>query len=103
MRRAEARRSASVMVSNSITWLLCGKDVDWMVEKYERRTMAMVGGSCSQLAISCASAGLELQATSLMEPFLADIEASPRALLVTVFSISGYPWNRRVTTCEGIS
>ena len=40
-------------------------------------------------AISCASAGLELPATSLMEPFLADIDASPRALLDTTFSISG--------------
>ena len=35
-------------------------------------------------------AGLELPATSLMEPFLADIVASPRALLETIFSISGY-------------
>jgi hypothetical protein len=31
-----------------------------------------------------------------MEPFLADIEASPRALLDTTFSISKYPWNRRL-------
>jgi hypothetical protein len=30
-----------------------------------------------------------------MEPFLADIDASPRALLETLFSISGYPQNRR--------
>src|SRR5688572_26231028 len=53
----------------------------------KRRTTALVSGRCSQLAISCAKAGLELPATSLMEPFLADIEASPRALLDTMFSI----------------
>jgi hypothetical protein len=29
-----------------------------------------------------------------MVPFLADIEASPRGLLETLFSISGYPRNR---------
>jgi hypothetical protein len=29
----------------------------------------------------------------LIEPFLADIEASPRALLETTFSISQYPRN----------
>jgi len=62
----------------------------------KRRTIALVGGRCSQLAISCARTGLELPATSLMEPFLADIEASPRALLDTMFSISKYPWNRRL-------
>ena len=44
-------------------------------------------GRSSQSAIACAKAGLELPATSLMEPFLADIEASPRALLDTMFSI----------------
>jgi hypothetical protein len=32
-----------------------------------------------------------LPATSLMEPFLAGIDASPRVLLATMFSISGYP------------
>jgi hypothetical protein len=44
-----------------------------------------------------------LPATSLMEPFLADIEASPRALLETTFSISQYPWNQRVSMSEVIS
>src|SRR5579863_3061341 len=107
MRRAEARRSASVMISNSIRWSLAGNDVDWIMNTSEprtfswistkismsakRRTIALVGGRCSQSAISCASAGLELPATSLIEPFLADIEASPRALLETMFSISQYP------------
>jgi hypothetical protein len=41
--------------------------------------------------MACAMAGLELPATSLMAPFLADIEASPRVLLDTTFSISGFP------------
>src|SRR4051812_36415317 len=56
-----------------------------------RRTVAFVGARCSQLAISRASAGLELPATSLIEPFLAAIDASPRALLDTTFSISRNP------------
>src|SRR5580692_4381772 len=68
-----------------------------------RRTLALVSGKFSQLAISRASAGLELPATSLMEPFLADIDASPRALLDTTFNIRQYPWNRHVSTCEVIS
>jgi hypothetical protein len=38
-----------------------------------------------------------------MEPFLADIDPSPRALLDTMFSISGYPQKRRVSTSEVIS
>src|SRR5260370_42293424 len=106
MRRAEARGNASVMISNSIRWSLAGYDVDWMMNTSEprtfswistkismsakRRTMALAGGRCNQLAISCARAGLELPATSLMEPFLADIDPSPRALLDTTFSISVY-------------
>src|ERR1700738_5508360 len=69
----------------------------------KRRTLALARGRCSQLAISCAKAGLELPATSLIEPFLADIEASPRALLDTTFSIWDTLQNRRVSTCEVIS
>src|SRR6476646_5570229 len=104
MRRADDRRSASVMISNSIRWSLAGYDVDWMMNASEprtfswistkismsakRRTVPLVSDRFSQLAISCARAGLELPATSLIEPFLADIEASPRALLDTTFSIS---------------
>src|SRR5207253_10521193 len=104
MRRAEARRSASVMINSSIRWSLAGYDVDWITNTSEprtfswistkismsakRRTTAFVGGMCSQSAICCACAGLELPATSLIEPFLADIDASPRALLDTTFSIS---------------
>src|SRR5271154_1008324 len=107
MRRADDRRNASVMISNSIRWSLAGNDVDWMMKASEprtfswistkismsakRRTTALVSGRSSPLAIACASAGLEFPATSLIEPFLADIEASPRVLLDTTFSISGLP------------
>jgi hypothetical protein len=35
-----------------------------------------------------------------MEPFLADIDASPRALLETTFSISGHPRNRQCWTAR---
>src|SRR3979411_799062 len=103
MRRADERRSASVMISSSIKWSLTGNDVDWMMKASEprtfswistkismsakRRTTALASGWSRPLAISCASAGLELPATSLIEPFLADIDASPRALLDTMFSI----------------
>jgi hypothetical protein len=38
-----------------------------------------------------------------MEPFLADIDASPRALLDTTFSISKIYLNRRVSIGEVIS
>src|SRR5258705_1440491 len=117
MRRADDRRSASVMISSSIRWSLAGNDVDWMMKASEprtfswistkismsakRRTTALVSGRPNPCAISCASAGLELPATSLIEPFLADIDASPRALLDTTFSISspyrtgGFRWARR--------
>src|SRR6266516_224485 len=61
----------------------------------KRRTTALVSGSPSPPAISRARAGLELPATSLIEPFLADIDASPRALLETMFSISLYPLTAR--------
>src|SRR5882757_6576104 len=54
----------------------------------KRRTLALVSGRSSPSAMACARAGLELPATSLTEPFLADINASPRALLDTTFSIS---------------
>src|SRR5579863_1462136 len=69
----------------------------------KRRTTALVNGKSSPLAMACASAGLELPATSLIEPFLADIEASPRVLLDTTFSISQFPRNQRVSISEVIS
>src|ERR1700681_3192689 len=119
MRRAEARRSASVMIKSSIRWSLAGNDVDWMMKTSEprtfswistkismsanRRTTALVSDRSSPLAISWASAGLELPGTSLIEPFLADIDASPRALLDTTFSISRNPRNRRASMAEEIS
>src|SRR5437868_12764571 len=112
MRRAEERRSASVMIRSSIRWSLAGYDVDWMMKASEprtfswistkismsakRRTTALVSGKLSPPAIACASAGLELPATSLMEPFLPDIEAPPRILLDTTFSISGFLRNRPI-------
>src|SRR5205823_6223622 len=119
MRRADDRRSASVMIRSSIRWSLAGNDVDWIMNTSEprtlsristkislsakRRTLALVSGRCSQLAISWASTGLELPATSLIEPFLAAIDASPRALLDTTFSISRNPRNRRVSMGEETS
>src|ERR1700760_1435982 len=119
MRRADARRSASVMISNSIRWSLAGNEVDWITNTSEprtfswistkismsanRRTIALVGGTLSHLEICCASSGLELPATSLMEPFFADMDASPRALLDTTFNISEYPWNSAPATSEVIS
>src|SRR3954453_15487475 len=53
----------------------------------KRRTLDLVSDNCSALAISCAKAGLELPATSLIEPFLADIDAFPGALVDRTFSI----------------
>src|SRR6195256_1602715 len=117
MRRADDRRSASVMIKRSIRWSLVGNDVDWMMKASEPRTFSWISTKISMSAkrritalasvrpspwaISSASAGLELPATSLIEPFLADIDASPRALLDTTFSISspyrtgGFRWARR--------
>jgi hypothetical protein len=57
----------------------------------KRRTTPLVSGRPSPSAIACANAGLELPAISLTEPFLADIEATPGALLETLCSISGFP------------
>src|SRR3954453_16357356 len=54
----------------------------------KRRTLDLVSDNSSAFAISLARTGLELPATSLIEPFLADIDASPRALVGTTFSIS---------------
>src|ERR1700754_2035971 len=68
----------------------------------KRRTTPLVSGTPIPSAIACASTGLELPEISLMEPFLADIDASLRALLDTTFSISlvtlasgGFRWARR--------
>src|SRR5262245_41014472 len=119
MRRAEERRSASVMIRSSIKWSLAGNEVDcrmkaseprtfsWISTKIsmsaKRRTTPLVRGTPMPSAIACASAGLELPAISLMEPFLADMDASCLALLDTTFSISRYPRVRRVSMGEEIS
>src|SRR5215472_12048665 len=66
----------------------------------KRRTTPFVSGRPSPSAIACASVGLELPAISLMEPFLADIEAAPRTLLETLFSISGFPGSGALTSEE---
>src|ERR1700759_1082025 len=120
MLRAEERRSASVMINSSIRWSLAGNEVDcrmkaseprtfsWISTKTsmsaKRRTTALVSGSPSPSAMAWASAGLELPAISLIEPFLADIEDASRWLLATFFSISGFPatgWFRRAREYQG--
>src|SRR5690348_2219246 len=106
------------MIRSSIKWSLAGNDVDcrmkaseprtfsWISTKIsmsaKRRTTALVSGRPSPSAIAWERTGLEFPATSLMEPFLADIEDSPRTLLETLFSISGFP-GTGVLTSEGIS
>ena len=107
-----------MMISSSIRWSLAGNEVDWMMNDVRAAHVLLdldedflVGEAAdawpwsaavaARSAISCASAGLELPATSLIEPFLADIDASPRALLDTTFSISeilgtgAFRWARR--------
>src|SRR4051794_40381899 len=122
MRRADEQRSASVMIKSSIKWSLAGNDVDWMMKASEprtfswistkismsakRRTTALASCRSRPLAISCAKTGLELPATSLIEPFLADIAASPRNPVDTTLSIlntrgSGAFFNVRGDIKEG--
>src|SRR5947209_7728413 len=119
MRRAEERRSASVMIRSSIRWSLAGNDVDWMMKASEprtfswistkismsakRRTTALASCRSRPLAISCAKTGLELPATSLIEPFLADIAASPRSPVDTTLSILNTRGSGAFLTCEVIS
>src|ERR1700754_3169767 len=92
MRRPDARRSASMMISNSIRWSLAGNEVDWITNTSEprtfswistkismsakRRTTALVIGTPRCLAMAAASAGLELPATSLITPLLPAIALS---------------------------
>ena len=47
MRRAEARFSASMMISSSIRWSLAGAEVDWMTNTSSPRTF-----SCTSTKIS---------------------------------------------------
>src|SRR6187401_2915293 len=96
MRRAEERRSASVMIKSSIRWSFAGNEVDWMMKQSaprtfswistktsmsaKRRTTALVRGVLRYSAIAWASGGFELPATSLMAPFLPDIDTNPQRL-----------------------
>ncbi len=89
MRRADERRNASTMISNSIRWSLAGYEVDWMTKtsvprtfswistntsmSAKRRTTALVNGLSRYSEMPLASAGLELPATSLIAPLLPDI------------------------------
>ena len=50
MRRADARRSASVMISSSIRWSLAGNDVDWMMKTSEPRTFSWISTKISMSA-----------------------------------------------------
>src|SRR5215475_4760173 len=93
-RRPEARRSASMMMSNSIRWSLAGYEVDWITKtslprtfswistkismSAKRRTTALVSGVARWAAMASASAGLELPATSLIAPLLGRIAVSRR-------------------------
>src|SRR5580700_5274588 len=92
MRRAEARRSASMMIRSSIRWSLAGNEVDWMTKtsaprtfsristkismSAKRRTTALVSAVRSRAAIASARRGFELPATSLIAPFVPAIRAS---------------------------
>jgi hypothetical protein len=40
MRRADERRSASMMMSNSMRWSLAGYEVDWMTKQSAPRTFS---------------------------------------------------------------
>src|SRR6201999_1568689 len=69
----------------------------------KRRTLDLVSDNSSAFAISVARTGLELPATSLIEPFLADIDASPRSPVDTTLSISDPSGTGAFLTSEVIS
>jgi hypothetical protein len=50
MRRAEERRSASMMISSSIRWSLAGKEVDWMTKTSSPRTFSWISTKISMSA-----------------------------------------------------
>src|SRR5882762_5796178 len=50
MRRADDRRSASVMIKSSIRWSLVGNDVDWMMKASEPRTFSWISTKISMSA-----------------------------------------------------
>ena len=94
MRRADARRNASMMISSSIRWSFTGEEVDWITNtsaprtfswistkismSAKRRTTALLSGMARWAAMASASARLELPATSLIAPLLARIAISVR-------------------------
>src|SRR6476660_6403289 len=92
MRRAEERRNASMMISSSIRWSLAGAEVDCSTNTSAPRTFSWISTNTSPsakrltiafaseifryLAMSPASIGLELPATSLIAPLLPVIRKS---------------------------
>jgi hypothetical protein len=71
----------------------------------KRRTLALVNGTSSHAEIAAASSGFELPATSLIEPFFAEIAASPFEVGDTLFNISSAfrnPRYRGFRMCEGL-
>src|SRR5476649_1573994 len=104
MRRADERRSASIMINNSIRWSLAGNDVDWMTKtsaprtfswistktsiSAKRLTTALVSVVLRYSAICWASAGLELPATSLIAPFF-DIQNPHARVALAAWSYQG--------------
>src|SRR5215217_1457661 len=87
MRRAEARRSASIMMRSSIRWSLAGNEVDcrtntssprtfsWISTKIsmsaKRRTEARARGTFRYSEMASARGRLEFPATSFMKTFAA--------------------------------
>ena len=86
MRRAEDRRAASIMISNSIRWSLAGYEVDWTMNtssprtfswistkismSAKRRTMHLASGNSRYRAMSSAKGRLALPAMILIEDFM---------------------------------
>jgi hypothetical protein len=50
MRRADARRSASMMMSSSIKWSLAGAEVDWITNTSSPRTFSWTSTKISMSA-----------------------------------------------------
>jgi hypothetical protein len=50
IRRADERRSASVMINSSIMWSLAGYDVDWTTKTSAPRTFSRISTKISMSA-----------------------------------------------------
>jgi hypothetical protein len=50
MRRAEERRSASMMINSSMMWSLAGNEVDWMTKQSAPRTFSWISTNTSMSA-----------------------------------------------------